>query len=511
MVPPTILTEKGTRNDRTVSPALDRSQAYTPVSSQSFGVVTSYYHGYQMEKSRQCSLYVQTPRGHRNWQRRYPFIPRLPAFAAACSTKKKSGSGSGRVAATLRLNAGWGNKRATGTTLPSPPRPLSTARPTLIDPSNLVEEEIIPWYDPKDFYPVELGEVLHSRYQVIGKLGYGGYSTVCRDLTEHRYVAVKICARNSVPIHREVAALEHLDRLPAINHPGRYFLRSMLDRFQLSPKHVEHSESEGQVDARPFRCLVYEPMAMSVVGCRRFTPGRELPLWLTTFITEAILFVVDYLHRHAKLVHTGLSHFLMVLTPFVLRSELFGGTDIQERNILIGINDPAAFKAFEDREQTDPTPRKLASDRTIYLSWTKVYTGVIQPVQYRAPEVVLGMPWDEKVDIWSIGVMMWDMVEGKNLFRVVEDAESETEPAYDEYLTHMVALLGPPPAGNWIGTVSLPDDSLEKSAKRLEGETKAKFLDFIRKTVTWKPEDRPSSRELLRHPWVGRFQEVDLP
>ncbi|KAJ2990091.1 hypothetical protein NUW54_g8582 [Trametes sanguinea] len=392
---------------------------------------------------------------------------------------------------------------------PSPLRPLSTARATLIDSSYLylVEEEMIPWYDPKDFYPVELGEVLHSRYQVIGKLGYGGYSTVwlCRDLAEHRYVAVRICARNSVPIQREVAALEHLDSFPAINHPGRYFLRSMLDRFQLSPKHVEHSELEGQVDARPFRCLVYEPMAMSVVGCRRFSPGRELPLWLTTFITEAILFVVDYLHRHAKLVHTGLSHFLMVLTPFVLRSELFGGTDIQERNILIGINDPAAFKAFEDREQTDPTPRKLASDRTIYLSgrtvffkgkpgrpalsdfgdsgrkFTQASFSLCNTARQRWYLACHGM---RKL---TYGLSMWDMVEGKNLFRVIEDAESETEPAYDEYLAHMVALIGPPPAnflkrcnpervskyfdarGNWIGTVSLPDDSLEKSAKRLEG------------------------------------------
>ncbi|KAI9068560.1 kinase-like protein [Trametes sanguinea] len=414
--------------------------------------------------------------------------------------------------------------------LPTRIRPFSSAaKAPLIDPSYLVEEETNPWYDPRDFYPVQIGGVLNSRYHVIGKLGYGAYSTVwlCRDLTEHRHVAVKVCVRNySVTVKRELEAAHHLSNLPETDHPGRCFLRRLLDSFELVPKHAETSHSEDSVAARPFQCLVYEPMAMSAVGCRRFSPGGLLSLSLTRFLTEAILFVVDYLHRHAELVHT----------------------DIQERNILIGINDPAAFKAFEDREQTDPTPRKLASDRTIYLSRTvffkgkpgrpalsdfgearfgqKVYTGVIQPVQYRAPEVVFGMPWDEKVDIWSIGVMMWDMVEGKNLFRVAENAAAETEPAYDEYLAHIVSLIGPPPLdflercdpertskyfdahANWIGAASLPEDSLEKSAKRLEGEMKAKFLDFIRRTVAWKPEDRPSSLELLRHPWVGRIREA---
>lgn len=47
-----------------------------------------------------------------------------------------------------------------------------------------LEEENWDWYRPGLFYPVHIGEVFQSRYQVLGKLGYGSRSTawLCRDL-----------------------------------------------------------------------------------------------------------------------------------------------------------------------------------------------------------------------------------------------------------------------------------------------------------------------------------------
>lgn len=47
-----------------------------------------------------------------------------------------------------------------------------------------LEEETLDCYSPDQFYPVAVGEVLNSSYQVVGKLGYGAQSTVwlCRDI-----------------------------------------------------------------------------------------------------------------------------------------------------------------------------------------------------------------------------------------------------------------------------------------------------------------------------------------
>lgn len=46
-----------------------------------------------------------------------------------------------------------------------------------------IEEEMLPYYETQQFYPVHIGDVFKDRYQVAGKLGYGADSTswLCRD------------------------------------------------------------------------------------------------------------------------------------------------------------------------------------------------------------------------------------------------------------------------------------------------------------------------------------------
>ncbi|KAE8138845.1 hypothetical protein BDV38DRAFT_61416 [Aspergillus pseudotamarii] len=78
----------------------------------------------------------------------------------------------------------------------SPVRELSRS-PFTLESTEKLEEETLSWYSPDSFCPVRIGEVFQPRYKVIGKLGYGGYSTVwlCRDLPQHAYVALKAFER----------------------------------------------------------------------------------------------------------------------------------------------------------------------------------------------------------------------------------------------------------------------------------------------------------------------------
>jgi serine/threonine-protein kinase SRPK3 len=102
--------------------------------------------------------------------------------------------------------------------------------------------------------------------------------------------------------------------------------------------------------------------------------------------------------------------------------------DLQERNIILGIEDDSILEEFERSELRHPSPRKVDGDGTIYKSRSLVitknpgrpvitdfgearvgqqtYDDDIQPFQYRAPEVIMDMPWSYEVDIWNVGVMV---------------------------------------------------------------------------------------------------------
>lgn len=75
-------------------------------------------------------------------------------------------------------------KRSMASSSFSPPRKFPTSGFVVLDPKIKVEEETLPTFVPEHYYPVAIGEVFQSRYQIVSKLGFGISSTVwlCRDL-----------------------------------------------------------------------------------------------------------------------------------------------------------------------------------------------------------------------------------------------------------------------------------------------------------------------------------------
>lgn len=57
-----------------------------------------------------------------------------------------------------------------------------------------------------------------------------------------------------------------------------------------------------------------------------------------------------------------------------------------------------------------PVPRTngqlMLSDMGSARFGQETFKGDIMPDVYRAPEVILGMEWSSKVDLWSVGVMV---------------------------------------------------------------------------------------------------------
>lgn len=69
-------------------------------------------------------------------------------------------------------------------TISRPKTHISNRQPKIINSAVEIEEETLHGYVAERYYPVHLGQVFNSRYQVVTKLGFGATSTIwlCRDL-----------------------------------------------------------------------------------------------------------------------------------------------------------------------------------------------------------------------------------------------------------------------------------------------------------------------------------------
>ncbi|ERS94921.1 hypothetical protein HMPREF1624_08632 [Sporothrix schenckii ATCC 58251] len=87
-------------------------------------------------------------------------------------------------------------------------------------------------------------------------------------------------------------------------------------------------------------------------------------------------------------------------------------------------------------------------------SWTtKLLSEWIQPDKLRAPEVILGAAWDSKVDIWNLGLVIWELTTGQLCF----DGQATATAAYssEAHLAQMQAILG-----------RVPDTLLSRASRR---------------------------------------------
>ncbi|KAJ9362368.1 hypothetical protein DTO027B9_45 [Paecilomyces variotii] len=395
-------------------------------------------------------------------------------------------------------------------------KPLDFSNPNFvrIPEHHKIEEETFPDYIASRYYPTRIGEVIRERYQVVGKLGFGSTSTawLARDMKLRSLLIYNYSDPASSMgqlVDNELKMYRRMEQSPK-GHPGRDAVRTLLDTFYIDGPEDKH------------RCLVHPPLWESVLTFLRRNPVERLPSAVIAYVLRRLFLALDYLHTECQIIHT----------------------DIKADNIMLGINDDSVFSDFEEKELQHPVPRKEVDmdGRTIYMSrdlrmpndlgapvlcdfgsavlGNQYHTEFIQPNIYRAPEVILGVPWTYSVDIWNVGCMIWDIYEGGSLF-------TGQDPEFQKYrsrahLADMINLLGPPPPsllaqgklrdrffsgeGDFRAKNLLKDQvPLEERETTLEGEEEREaFLRLMRKMLQWEPGKRSSAKELGEDEWIHK-------
>jgi serine/threonine protein kinase len=375
----------------------------------------------------------------------------------------------------------------------------------------------------KDIY-LEAGNIVAGQYLVEGEMGSAAFSTAyrCIDLNSvgggpdgHEEVCLKVI-KNTKDFFDQ--SLDEIKILELLRQTGMCDQKNIL-KMKTFFYHREHL------------IIVTELLRQNLFEFGKFITDNDEEPYFTisrlSYITRQCLIALDFVHK------IGLVH-----------------SDIKPENILLASYSRAKIKVIDFGSSCYLTDRQ---------------SSYIQSRSYRAPEVVLGLPYDGRIDIWSLGCVVAEMFTGEVTFQ---------NDSVVSMLSRIEAICGPVPkrmirqgrqSGTFYTSSCLLFEKVKKSRKdsddsqsgddssdgsesetfhfdifqpkkttlaaRLgfaadvmrdydagkhlsrEQKKQAVFVDFVRSLLTIDPEKRPTAEEALKHPWMeyaATLTEADI-
>jgi serine/threonine protein kinase len=372
----------------------------------------------------------------------------------------------------------------------------------------------------KDLF-LEQGNIVAGQYLVEGELGSAAFSTAyrCTDLNsdqdsdgEHEEVCLKVIKNTKDFFDQSLDEIKILELLRQTGKCNENHLIEMKTFFY----HREHL------------IIVTELLRQNLFEFGKFIiEDNEEPYFTMNrlaYITRQCLTALRFVHN------LGLVH-----------------SDVKPENILLASYSRAQIKLIDFGSSCYLTDRQ---------------SSYIQSRSYRAPEVVLGLPYDGRIDIWSLGCVVAEMYTGEVTFQndsivsmlsrieaicgafpyhmIVQGRQSENfftkrgllfESLSEEEETNNDSHhsdkgeqnvgrkidIFQPKATTLASRLGFTSDLLEKldNGKTLSKDLtrQAMFVDFVRKLLTIDPEVRPTAGQALEHPWMkyaSALKEEDI-
>ena len=147
-------------------------------------------------------------------------------------------------------------------------------------------------------------------------------------------------------------------------------------------------------------------------------------------------------------------------------------------------------------------------------------TNKVVTKSYRAPEIWLGLGYDKKIDLWSIGCILAELCVKKNLFKVDENYMND-----ERHLSKICEILGKPDFANVYEELS--DDTLKNLSTIQDNET-PKFDEIfsddnqicreggenlkslLKGLLDFDPKTRFSAEKALSHPFFNGDLEEEI-
>lgn len=349
------------------------------------------------------------------------------------------------------------------------------------------------WDYPDGHYRIIIGELLDGRYAVQQQVGKGTFATVVRatDTKTGQDVAVKIACNNETMYKAGTKEMDMLTELNAADRENRRHIIQLLRNF----------------DHKGHMCLVFENLHSDLREVlKKF--GRNVGINLKAIRTYGVQ------------IFTALGH--------LKRCQILHA-DLKPDNILVN----------QERSKL-----KICDLGTASKARDAEITPYLVSRFYRAPEVILGMPFDYAIDMWSIGCTLFELYTGRILFagsdnnqmlRVIQECRGKFPKRVikNSELAHNHFIGGDPEyvfvsqeRDKITGNTTMKQMSFAKTTPgrdlktRLTANTKHMsptevkelhtFVDLLEKCLQLDPAKRISPNDALRHPFIHHSQSAGV-
>jgi len=381
-------------------------------------------------------------------------------------------------------------------------------------------------YKPGGYHPIKVGDVL-NKYIIDMKLGYGNFSTVwlATNKETNQSVAVKVQKSESECRYMALSEARYLKKCK-----GMDCVVQLLDSFYVNGPNGKHF------------CFVFNRFDDDLL---EITEG--LSYKLTRYMARKILIGLKGLHS-IGLIHTDLkSENILVATDTKYNignirynrenapPETIESLEYKIRHTTRGKSTKKRLKEKIKKLIKDPPPpftpkdevndmcmedyEVAADNNTLRVCvadignacWIdKQYSDDITCSKYRAPEVIVGYPYNQSVDLWAYACIVYEIAAGESLFSAKDD---------DRHLGEMMSFFGEFPKGlikkgefamEFFNKKNKFKNRIHKEDFKhevfslteftdIENEV---FIDFLRSLFQLHPQNRPSIDKLLDHPFL---------
>lgn len=241
--------------------------------------------------------------------------------------------------------------------------------------------------ETKDFQIV-IGSIIAGRYQVVEFLGSAAFSKAiqCKDLIKKEMVCLKIIENNKDYVDQSIDEIKILKYVNANGNMDEKNIVKYIDCFY----HKEHL------------IIVTELLKDNLYEFLKYNREHDTKFYFT----------IGRIQKVAYQVLKGLEH---------IHSLNLVHCDLKPENILMKSYSKCEVKVID-----------LGSACFIHDH----LGSYVQSRSYRAPEVILGCQYDYRIDVWSLGCIVFELYTGNVLFQ---------NTSVQELLTRVLGICGPLP------------------------------------------------------------------